>query len=117
MRKHDKNKKFGRERGERRSLVKSLVRSLIVHEAMTTTEAKAKAIRPIVEKLVTRAKAATLADRRILTARIGDPKAAKKLVDTIAPNFKTRNGGYTRIIKLPLRKKDGAKMAYIEFVK
>ena len=116
MRKHDKNKKFGRERGERRALVKSLVRSLIVHEAMTTTEVKAKAIRPIVEKLVTRAKGATLADRRILVSRIGDAKAAKKLVDVIAPKMK-RNGGYTRVIKLPLRKKDAAKMAYIEFVK
>ena len=103
--------------GPRRALIKSLVRSLIIHESMTTTEAKAKALRPIVEKLLTRANTATLADRRILSARIGDPKAAKKLVDSIAPNHKSRNGGYTRIIKLPIRKKDGAKMAQISFVK
>jgi len=116
MRKHDKNRKFGREAGPRRALLKSLVRSLIIHEAITTTEAKAKSLRPVVEKLVTRAKGATVADRRILVARIGDSLAAKKLVDTIAPTMK-RAGGYTRIIKLPLRKKDGAKMAQISFVK
>ncbi len=116
MRKHDKNKKFGREAGPRRALIKSLVRSLIIHEAMTTTETKAKAVRPIVEKLVTRAKDATLADRRILVARIGDAKAVKKLVDVIAPKM-SHAGGYTRIIKLPIRKKDGAKMAQISFVK
>lgn len=117
MRKHDKNRKFGREAGPRRALLKSLVRSLIVHDAITTTEAKAKSLRPIVEKLVTRAKDATLADRRIIVSRIGDAQAAKKLVDTIAPTFKARSGGYTRIVKLPIRKKDGAKMAHISFVK
>jgi large subunit ribosomal protein L17 len=113
---HRTGRKFGREKGVRTALVKSLVRSLIIHDAITTTEAKAKSLRPVVEKLVTRAKDATLADRRILVARIGDPKAAKKLVDVIAPTMK-RAGGYTRIIKLPLRKKDGAKMAVISFVK
>ena len=102
--------------GPRRALIKSLVRSLIIHDAITKTEAKAKSLRPVVEKLVTRARQASLADRRLLTARIGDPKAAKKLVDVIAPTMK-RTGGYTRIIKLPIRKKDGAKMAQISFVK
>jgi large subunit ribosomal protein L17 len=114
---HRTGRKFGREKGVRTALVKSLVRSLIIHDAITTTEAKAKTIRPIIEKLVTRAKGATLADKRILISRIGDPKAAKRLVDTIAPTFKSRSGGYTRIIKLPIRKKDSAKMAQISFVK
>ena len=113
---HRKGSKFGRETGLRTALMKSLVRSLIIHDAITTTEAKAKALRPIIEKLVTRAREASLADRRILVARIGDPKAAKRLVDTIAPTMK-RAGGYTRIVKLPIRKKDGAKMAHISFVK
>jgi len=113
---HRKGSKFGRETGLRTALMKSLVRSLIIHEGITTTEAKAKTLRPIIEKLVTRAREATLADRRILVSRIGDEKVAKKLVDVIAPTMK-RDGGYTRIIKLPLRKKDGAKMANISFVK
>ncbi len=113
---HRTGRKFGRETGLRTALIKSLVRSLIVHEAITTTEAKAKTLRPIVEKLVTRARTATLADRRILVSRIGDAKAAKKLVDVIAPTMK-RAGGYTRIVKLPIRKKDGARMAHISFVK
>ncbi len=114
---HRTGRKFGRETGLRTALMKSLVRSLIIHDAITTTEAKAKTLRPIIEKLVTRAKGATLADHRILASRIGDAKATKKLVDTIAPTFKTRVGGYTRIIKLPIRKKDSARMAQISFVK
>ena len=81
---HRTGSKFGREKGLRTALVKSLVRSLIIHEAITTTEAKAKTLRPVVEKLVTRARTATLADRRILASRIGDAKAVKKLVDVLA---------------------------------
>ena len=114
---HRTGSKFGREKGLRTALVKSLVRSLIIHEAITTTEAKAKTLRPVVEKLVTRARTATLADRRILASRIGDAKAVKKLVDVLAPAYKSRTGGYVRIIKLPIRKKDSAKMAQISFVK
>lgn len=117
MRHHEKFKVLGREKGQRAALVRSLVRSLVLHEGITTTETKAKELRKYVEPMVTTAKANTLAARRLLSARIGDAKAVKKLVEVIAPAHKTRNGGYTRVIKLPLRKSDGAKMARISFVK
>lgn len=97
--------------------MRSLMRSLVIHEGITTTEAKAKELRMFIEKLVTKAKTATLANRRALIAEIGDAKAAKKLVEVIAPAHKDRKGGYTRVVKLPLRKSDGAKMAHIQFVK
>ncbi|HVT74815.1 MAG TPA: 50S ribosomal protein L17 [Candidatus Paceibacterota bacterium] len=117
MRHHEKYRILGREKGQRAALVRSLVRSLIIHEGITTTEAKAKELRKYVEPMVTKAKTGTLAARRLLVSRIGDAKAAKKLVEVIAPAHKTRTGGYTRVVKLPLRKSDGAKMAHIQFVK
>ncbi len=110
-----KNRKFGRVRNQRTALMKSLVSSLISHEKIQTTEAKAKEMRPVIEKLVTRAKADTLAARRILTSRIG-LVATKKLVEDIAPKYKSRSGGYTRITKLDIKRSDAAKMAQIEFV-
>ena len=70
-----------------------------------------------VEKLITKGKNPTLANRRLIISKIGDEKAGKKLVDVIASAHKNRAGGYTRVIKLPLRKSDGAKMAHIQFVK
>lgn len=117
MRHHDKFKTLGREKGQRVSLVKSLMRSLVLHDGITTTETKAKELRKYIEPLVTRAIDATLADRRGIISKIGDEKAAKKLIEKIAPTMKGRAGGYTRVIKLPLRKSDGAKMAHIQFVK
>ncbi|HVU06212.1 MAG TPA: 50S ribosomal protein L17 [Thermodesulfobacteriota bacterium] len=117
MRHHEKFRILGREKGQRAALVRSLVRSLIIHEGITTTEAKAKELRKFIEPMVTKAKNGTLASRRLLVSRIGDAKAAKKLVEVIAPAHKARTGGYTRVIKLPLRKSDGAKMAHIQFVK
>lgn len=97
--------------------MRSLMRSLVIHESITTTEAKAKELRMFIEKAVTKGKSATLANRRALVAEIGDAKAAKKIVDVIAPAHKDRKGGYTRVIKLPIRKSDGARMANIQFVK
>lgn len=82
-----------------------------------TTEAKAKSLRPFVEKLVTRARKARLADRRMVTSKLGnEKKATKKLMDDIAPRFVERPGGYTRITKLPPRYSDASPMAVIEFV-
>ena len=109
------NKKFGRVRNQRSALMKSLVSSLINHQSILTTQAKAKALRPVVEKLVSRTKSDTLASRRVLNSRIGI-KATKKLVDEIAPKYKSRSGGYTRITKLETKRSDAAKMAQIEFV-
>lgn len=117
MRHHEKFKVLGREKGQRTALVKSLLRSLVIHEGITTTETKAKELRKYIEPLVTKAKAGTLASRRLIISKIGDEIAAKKLIEVIAPSFKTRPGGYTRVVKIPLRKSDGAKMAHIQFVK
>lgn len=117
MRHHDAFKKLGRGKVQRVALVRSLVRSLVLHEGITTTETKAKELRKYVEPMVTMAKSGTLAARRTLISRINDEKAAKKLVEVLAPQYKDRKGGYTRVIKLPLRKSDGAKMAHIQFVK
>jgi large subunit ribosomal protein L17 len=116
MNHHSKKRKFGLEANERDALIRSLARALVLHNRITTTTAKAKELRPFVEKLVTKAKAGTLADRRLIITRIGGEKEAKILVETIAPKYKDRKGGYIRIAKLPARKLDAAAMAVIEFV-
>lgn len=116
MKHHNKNRKFGRERDQRRALLKSLVNSLILHGKITTTEAKAKELRPVVEKLVTLARKESLANERLIISRIGTKKNASKLVKEIAPKYAARNGGYTRITKLPRRAGDASPMALIEFV-
>ncbi len=95
--------------------MKSLAVNLIRSEKIKTTEAKAKELRPFIEKLVTKAKQGGLAKRRIIISTIGN-LSAKKLFEKIAPNYKDRNGGYTRITKMPRRKLDGSKISIIEFV-
>lgn len=115
MRHHNKNRKFGRERKVRVALVRSLARALVVHGGITTTEAKAKEIRPFVEKLVTLSKKSTEASKRLVSARIGVTGGVKLFTD-VAPKYKERNGGYTRITKLGRRPSDGSPMARIEFV-
>jgi large subunit ribosomal protein L17 len=116
MRHHSTIKKFGREKNVRNALMRSLARNLIRDERITTTLPKAKALRPYVEHLVTKARTGTVASRRLIISRIGGAPEVKKLVDTIAPKYKDRDGGYTRIIKMPARKLDAAPMAMIEFV-
>ncbi len=93
----------------------SLARALVIKEKIKTTEAKAKELRPFVEKLVTRAKTDTVYNRRVLAARLSDD-VAKKLMKDIAPRYQDRTGGYTRVIKTNPRQEDSAKMAIIEFV-
>lgn len=110
------NRKFGRVRRQRKALISGLARSLILHERIETTEAKAKELRPFIEKLITTGSKQTVAARRDILSKITDKEAVKKLVDTIAPKYKERQGGYTRIIKLPQRAGDAAKIAVIEFV-
>jgi large subunit ribosomal protein L17 len=95
--------------------LKGLATSLVLRERIETSEAKAKEMRPYVERLVTRAKLGTLASRRFLIAHIGE-KQTSKLIDKIAPKYKDRKGGYTRITKTVRRLKDGSYRAYIEFV-
>ncbi|GAI30208.1 unnamed protein product [marine sediment metagenome] len=116
MRKLKKGRKLSRKRDQRKALLKSLARTLILNEKIKTTEKKAKEASKLVEKSITRAKKRNLASRRLLAKQFS-PKIVKKLVDEIAPKYKERKGGYTRIIKLGPRKSDGAKMVIIELVK
>ncbi len=117
MNHHNRNRKFGREAGQRRALLRSLATSLILRGNITTTTAKAKELRPIVERLVTKSKKDTLAARRNVIAFLGNAeKPGKKLFTDIAPRYKTRAGGYLRIVKLAPRKGDGSPRARIEFV-
>lgn len=116
MRHHSVKRKFGLEKDQRNALMRSLARNLINETKIKTTLAKAKELRPYVEKLVTKAKTGTLASRRGIISKLGGEKETKALFDTIAPKYKDRNGGYTRIIKVAPRKLDAAAMAVIEFV-
>jgi large subunit ribosomal protein L17 len=117
-----KGRRFGGDAEHQKAMFGNLVASLIAAEAIVTTEAKAKALRPVIEKCVTKAKKASLdEDRRVHLERqvvsfIRDKDMAKKLFDEIGPRFTDRPGGYTRILKLGPRHGDNAPMARIEFV-
>lgn len=115
MSRHKTSRKFGREKNQRKALMKSLAHNLVLKGKIKTTEAKAKEVRPFVEKLVTLGKKETPASKRLLESRVGK-MAAKKISDSLAGTYKERSGGYTRITKLVRRGSDGAKMAVIEFI-
>jgi large subunit ribosomal protein L17 len=115
MKKLQKGRKLHREAGQRKALLKTLATSLILRGKITTTEAKAKEVAPFIEKKITRAKAGTVATKRYM-AQFFSARIVKKLVDELAPKYKERNGGYTRVIKLGRRKSDSSKMAIIELV-
>lgn len=117
MRHHNTKRKFGRTKNQRNALVNSLALNLIVREKIKTTEPKAKELRPFIEKIVTHAKKNNLANVKLVVSRLSNrKKEVKKLFDVIAPRYIDKKGGYTRIIKMGVRKSDGAKMAIIEFV-
>jgi len=116
MRKRKRKRKFSRKRDQRRALLKGLTSSFFAKEKITTTEAKAKELKRVAEKFITRAKKGDLHSKRILL-RFLPPKTVKKLAEDIAPRYKERKGGYTRIIKIGLRKGDRAKMVIIELIK
>lgn len=117
MRHHVQKRKLGRIRKQRRALLAGLARSLILHGRVETTEAKARELRPYVEKLITRGRKDTLMNKRLVVAKLdGDKEAAQHLFSDVAPRYANRDGGYTRIAKLPPRSSDAAKMAVIEFV-
>jgi large subunit ribosomal protein L17 len=116
MRKLNRGRKLSRERDQRKALLKSLAREFFLREKIKTTEAKAKELAIFAEKTITIAKIANLSARRLLL-RTFPLKLVKKLIDDIAPKYKERKGGYTRVIKLGHRKTDGARMAIIELVK
>lgn len=114
---HRKTKPLlGRKKDPRRILLKNLAESVLLYEKVTTTEAKAKAIRPYVERLISRSKENNLATRRYLLPRLATQNSVNKLLEVIGPRYKERAGGYTRITKIPQRQGDGAKMAVIELV-
>lgn len=117
MRHGNNKRKFGKVRKVRNALINSLALNLIVRGKIRTTEPKAKELRPFIEKLVTSAKRGDVDVRRLIISKLGNRRLeVKKLFEIIAPKYKGRSGGYTRVLKLGARKSDGAKMAIIEFV-
>ena len=109
-------RKLQRKTGHRNAMFRNMAAALIKHEQIITTVAKAKELRPYVEKLVTLAKRGGLSNRRLAHARLLDETQLKKLFDVLAARYADRDGGYTRIIKAGVRASDAAQMAVIEFV-
>lgn len=109
-------KKLSLDRSQRKALFKNLINALIIHDQIKTTEAKAKAIRRLVEKLITKGKEQTLHARRLIAAFLQNKKAVNKIVDELAPLFKKRPGGFTRIIRLGERRGDKAPIVRLELV-
>lgn len=110
------HRKLQRGTGHRNALLRNLAASLIKHEQITTGVAKAKELRPYVEKLITLAKRGGLSNRRLAQSRLMDDAQLAKLFDVLAERYKDRNGGYTRIIKAGYRASDAAPVAVIELV-
>ncbi len=116
MRHLKRTAKLGRTGTHRNAMLANLVCSLIEHKRVTTTLAKAKAARSVAEKMVTLGKSGTIHDRRLAVARLHQEKAAHILFTEIAPVFKERRGGYTRIVKMHERQGDAAQLAILEWV-
>ncbi|MDP9363153.1 MAG: 50S ribosomal protein L17 [Chloroflexota bacterium] len=116
MRHQKAGRKFGRNPAQRRALLRQLSISMILHERITTTEAKAKTLRPVVEKLITLAREDSPHHRKLVMSKIDHPLATAKLFEVIAPRYDVAPGGYTRISKLGPRRGDAAPMALIELV-
>jgi len=116
MRHRVAGRKLQRTSSHRQALFRNMAASLIKHEQITTTVAKAKELRPYVEKLVTLAKKGGLSNRRLAHARIMDEAQERKLFEVIGPRYAGRNGGYTRVVKAGIRISDASPIAIIEFV-
>ena len=119
MKHHKSIRKFGRDHAGRLALIRSLALALIKEEYIKTTEARAKELRPFIEKLITRGRKGDIASRRLVISRLGGvlgEDGAKKIIEDFATRYQTRPGGYTRIYKIPRRAGDASKMAVIEFV-
>jgi len=108
--------KLSRPEDHRKALIRNLISQLLTHERVMTTEAKAKAIRPFAERLITIAKEDTVHSRRRVARMLSDRNVVKKLFSDIAPRFRNRTGGYTRIMKLSNREGDNARRSIIELV-
>lgn len=111
-----KGPRLGGSPSHQRKILANLAASLIEEEQVTTTMAKAKLLRPYVEKMITKARRGDLHARRLVLRKIQDGEVVTKLFDDVAPRYADRPGGYTRIVKLGPRRGDGAEMALIEFV-
>ncbi len=105
-----------RRKGPREALLKNLATNVILHEKIETTRAKARYIRPIVERLITRGKVNTLVSRRYLTARLNTEGAVLKVLEVLGPRYLERKGGYLRLTKMGFRQGDAAEMVCVEFV-
>ena len=108
--------KLQRSPAARRALLRGLTTNVILRDRVVTTVTKAKAVKPVVEKMITLAKRDTLHSRRQAAAFLNTPGAVKKLFDTLGPRYAQRNGGYTRVVRLGPRKGDGAELALIELL-
>ena len=109
-------RKLSRKSGHRTALFRNMSAALIKHEQILTTQAKAKELRPYIEKLITLAKRGGLSNRRLAMSKLQDETQLKKLFDVLAERYADRDGGYTRVIKAGYRDSDAAAMAVIEFV-
>lgn len=116
MRHRIQGRKFGRETDHRKLMLKNLVLSLIEHGRINTTQAKAKEIRSLAERVITYGKKGTVHHRRLAFRILNDKTMVKKVFDELAPKYAAREGGYTRVLKNGFRKGDCAPMAIIEFV-
>lgn len=116
MRHRKKGKTLDRKAQPRNLMLRNLAASLILYEKVTTTTAKAKALKPLVEQIITTARRGDLAARRLLLAELPAKNAVAKAMEDLGPRFKTRTGGYTRITKLSTREGDGANVSCIELV-
>lgn len=116
MRHRKSGKTLDRKKAPREALLRNLAASVILYEKVKTTSAKAKAIRPIVERAITRGKKPTLATRRQLLKFFYTEQPVKKIMEVLGPRYATRPGGYTRIVKLGFRQNDGAETVQIELV-
>lgn len=117
MRKHKRGRKLSRKTGQRKALLKSLGTALILNEKVSTTEAKAKELRPFIEKIITKSKEKDRLHSRKILAKYFSNNVSKKIMTELGERYKERKGGYTRIIKLGPRKGDSARMAIIELIK
>ncbi len=116
MRHRKKGKTLDRPKGKREALLRGLIGNIVLYEKVNTTKAKAKAVKPFLERMITRGKRTDIASQRYVAARVYTEGVRRKIFEVLGPRYKDRHGGYTRIIPLKRRAGDGAEIVRIEFV-
>ena len=116
MRHRKKGKILDRKKGPREAMIRNLAASILIYEKVKTTKAKAKVVKPLVERLISAARTGDLTARRKLIKILPQPMAVKKVMEVLGAKYKDRKGGYTRIVKISRRQGDGAEMVQIELV-